>query len=428
MDILQPIEWFYVLAAIVLLLLSGLFSAAEIGLLSVNRFRVHQLAEEDAPRAKLLQRLLQHPSRSLTVILVLITGINYLNESLTTSWLHGLRHLPEWVPFTLLLVLVLICSEVTPINYAAANPESVATRTARLIAGASVLLYPLVFVFTAIANVVLRFFGGEPREKPLVTGEEVRTIVDIETERGVLEEEEKELIHSIFEFSDTIVREIMVPRIDIVAVSDTTSIAEVIDITIARRFSRIPVYHESIDHIIGLVHVKDLLRYELHEHSDMAITNAMRPATFVPETKRVSELLREFRESKQTLAIVLDEYGGTSGLVTVEDLLEEIVGEIYDEYDVEQITVEWVNPQVLVVDGKLSVYEAGELLHHELPEGEYDTVGGLLYSRFGDVPAQGETIEIDGYTFIVDRLDGHRIAKVRIILPPTPPSEETNHA
>lgn len=418
MDLLQPIEWFYLLAALIFILLASIFSAAEIGLLSVNRFRVHQLAEEGNAQAKILQRILDNPSRPLTVILVLITGINYCNESLTTNWLHGLRHLPEWVPFTILLILVLILAELTPINYAAANPESVATRTAPLIAVTTTLLRPLIIIFTSIANGILRLFGGKPSAKPLVTGEEVRTIVDIEAERGILEEEEKELIHSIFEFSDTIVREVMVPRIDIIAVDDDTTIAEVISITIAHRFSRLPVYQGSIDHIVGLVHVKDLLRYELRGETNLPITQAMRPVTFIPETKRVSEQLSEFRESKQTLAIVLDEYGGTAGLITVEDLLEEIVGEIYDEYDIEQTSIEWLNPRTLIVDGKVSIYEVSELLDFQLPEGEYDTIGGLLYSRFGDVPVQGERINIDGYEFIVEHLDGHRIAKVRIITPP----------
>lgn len=418
---MQFIDWITLTVAFILLLLSGYFSAAEIGLLSVNKFRVHQLAEDGSPRAQLLQKLLQNTSRPLTVILILITTINFTNESLVTNWLHGQRQLPEWVPFLSLLLLVLIFAEMTPINYAAANPESVATRTAPVIALATTLLRPLVAVATWMANLVVRIFGGEPRQRPLVTGEEVRTIVDIETERGVLEEEEKELIYSIFEFSDTIVREIMVPRIDTIAVSETESIAKAIEITIAHRFSRLPVYRENLDHIVGLIHVKDLLPYELRRQSDEPISRVMRPAYFVPETKKVSELLQEFRESKQTLAIVLDEYGGTSGLVTVEDLLEEIVGEIYDEYDLEQTSIEWIDPDTLIVDGKLSVDEVSALIEHPLPPGEYDTVAGMLFNYFGDVPSLGELFPLNGFDFIVDRLEGHRIVKVRIVRRPTPP-------
>eukprot|EP00825_Cyclidium_porcatum_P034327 TRINITY_DN36127_c0_g1_i2.p2 TRINITY_DN36127_c0_g1~~TRINITY_DN36127_c0_g1_i2.p2 ORF type:complete len:220 (-),score=30.17 TRINITY_DN36127_c0_g1_i2:122-781(-) len=209
----------------------------------------------------------------------------------------------------------------------------------------------------------------------------IRDSVDIETERGVLEEEEKELIYSIFEFSDTIVREIMVPRIDTIAVSETESIAKAIKVTITHRFSRLPVFRENFDHIVGLIHVKDLLPYELRRQTDAPVSLVMRPVYFVPETKKVSELLQEFRESKQTLAIVLDEYGGTSGLVTVEDLLEEIVGEIYDEYDVEQTSIEWIDPNTLVVDGKLSVDEVSELLDHPLPPSMYSAlIPCLLYT------------------------------------------------
>lgn len=413
---MTPWDWLYLTAALVLLLLSGIFAAAEIGILSVNRFRVHQLAEEGSTRAQTLQDLLRRPTRLLTAILIFITSINYINESLVTYWLHNTRHLPEWIPFIGLLVLVLIFGEVTPISYAAANPEIVATRLTPLALLAMQVLHPIVTAVTAIANGILRLFGVVAHPRPLVTGEEVRTIIDIETERGVLEEEEKELINSIFEFSDTIVREIMVPRIDILACSESQTVTDAIAIFAAEHFSRLPVYQGSLDHIIGQVNAKDLLPYEFKQQTDIPIRQAMRPVTFVPETKRVSELLREFRETKQTLAIVLDEYGGTAGLVTIEDLLEEIVGEIYDEYDVEEHKpIDWLDERTVIVDGKLPLDEVDELLHAELPQGEYDTIGGFLYSRFGDVPSRGESITVDGFDFIVERLDGHRISKVRIV-------------
>jgi len=251
----------------------------------------------------------------------------------------------------------------------------------------------------------------------LVTGEEVMTIVEMETERGVLEQEERELIHSIFEFSDTVVREIMRPRIDIAAVSETTPLSDAIDLCVTHHFSRLPVYQGNLDHIVGLVHAKDLLPHQIRGELAVPVGAVARPATFVPETKRISELLRELRETKQTLAIVLDEYGGTAGLVSVEDLLEEIVGEIYDEYDVVQASVEWPDPRTVIVDGMLSIDEVEELIGHELPHGEYETIGGFLYSRFGDVPARGESFTEDGFEFVAERLDGHRITKVRIVLP-----------
>jgi len=401
-----------------LLLFSALFSAAEIGILSANRFRVHQLAEDGSLRARLLERLLEQPSRLLTMALILITAINYTNESVVTYWLHNIHGLPEWMPFVGLLVLVLILAEVTPISYAAANPETVSIGLAPLIGTGTRVLQPVVTVFTAFSTLIVRLLGGEPRPRPLVTGEEVMTIVEMETERGVLEQEERELIHSIFEFSDTVVREIMRPRIDIVAVNETASISDAIDLCVTHHFSRLPVYQGNLDHIIGLVHAKDLLPNQIRGELDAPVRAVMRPATFVPETKRISELLRELRESKQTLAVVLDEYGGTAGLVTVEDLLEEIVGEIYDEYDVVQALVEWLDPRTVVVEGKLTIDEVEHLLDHELPHGEYDTIGGFLYSYFGDVPALGEQFEVDDYQFSVESLDGHRITKVRIVLPP----------
>jgi len=418
MSTFTPWDWLYLSAALVLLLLSAIFAASEIGILSVNRFRVHQLAEEGAPRAQLLEQMLRDYSSILTTILVLITSLNFINESLVTFWLHGVHGLPEWIPFVGLLVLVLIFGEVTPISYAAANPEIVATGMAPFVAGACRVLRPVLMVITGISSGVLRLFGIKIQPKPLVTSEDVRMIIDIEAERGVLEEEEKELINSIFEFSDTIVREIMVPRIDIVACSEAQTVADAIEIFATEHYSRLPVYQTSLDLIIGQVNAKDLLPYQFSRQTNISIRQAMRPVIFVPETKRVSELLREFRETKQTLAIVLDEYGGTAGLVTIEDLLEEIVGEIYDEYDVEErAPIEWLDEHTVVVDGKLPLDEVDELLHFAMPRGEYDTIGGFLYSRFGDVPARGERVTVDGFDFIVDRLDGHRITKVRIILP-----------
>jgi len=414
---LDSLDWSFIIISLVLLLLAAIFSAAEIGILSANRFRVHQLAEDGSPPARLLERLLDNPSRMLTVILILITAINYVNESSITYWLHTVRHLPEWIPFVSLLVLVLIFAEVTPISYAAANPETVATGLAPLIGLSTRALQPVVAVFTAFSGLVVRLLGGEARPRPLVTGEEVMTIVEMETERGVLEQEERELIHSIFEFSDTVVREIMRPRIDIAAVSETTPLSDAIDLCVTHHFSRLPVYQGNLDHIVGLVHAKDLLPHQIRGELAVPVGAVARPATFVPETKRISELLRELRETKQTLAIVLDEYGGTAGLVSVEDLLEEIVGEIYDEYDVVQASVEWPDPRTVIVDGMLSIDEVEELIGHELPHGEYETIGGFLYSRFGDVPARGESFTEDGFEFVAERLDGHRITKVRIVLP-----------
>jgi CBS domain containing-hemolysin-like protein len=411
---LSTTEWLFVAVTVILLVLAAIFSAAEIGILSVNRFRLQQLAEHNAPGARTLQRLLQQPSRMLTAVLILITTFNYANESLVTYWLHGQRHLPEWIPFVSLLLVVLIFAEITPVTYAAANPESVGLRAAPTVALATRLMSPVVSAVAVVAHGIMRIFGGVPRPRPMITGEEVLAIVDLEAERGVLEEEEKELIHSIFEFSETIVREIMVPRIDIIAVSEDAPIRDALRLIIDRRFSRLPVYEDSLDHIIGLVHVKDLLPFQLRGETDLLVRDAMRPANFVPETKPVRELLREFRENKQSMSIVLDEYGGTAGMVTIEDLLEEIVGEIYDEYDVQQRSVEQLDANTWMVDGKFSIDELGDVLDHEFPEGEYDTVGGMLYSHFGDVPVRGEIADIEGFRFTIERLDGHRIAKVRV--------------
>jgi CBS domain containing-hemolysin-like protein len=259
--------------------------------------------------------------------------------------------------------------------------------------------------------------------QPHLSTGEIRSLMSEEGQHSALDDDEREMIQSIFSFHDTAVREIMVPRIDISAISDDMTIDDAIALTVEHTFTRLPVYQGSLDHMVGMVHARDLLPFLAAGDLDQPVRNAMRGATFVPETKLISELLREFRETKQTLAIVLDEYGGTAGLVTVEDLLEEIVGEIYDEFDIEAPPIEWIDARTVIVDGKLAIDTAGELIDATLPEGEYDTVGGLLYSRFGDVPARGESIDIDGVRLTVERLDGHRITKVRIELPDSPPAE-----
>lgn len=236
------------------------------------------------------------------------------------------------------------------------------------------------------------------------------------------------MIHSIFEFSDTVVREIMRPRIDIIAAPEYAPIGDVIDLISEHHVSRLPVYQGSLDHVVGLLYAKDLLPRQIRGEMDVPVREVMRPAIFVPETKHISELFHEMRVQKQTLVIVIDEYGGTAGLVTMEDLLEEIVGEIYDEYDVVQPAIEWLDDRTVLVEGTVTMSELDELFDHAFPEGEYDTVSGFIYTHFGDVPTPGESFLEDGYTFIVDKLSGHRIKKVRIHLPDPSERANGNHA
>ena len=226
------------------------------------------------------------------------------------------------------------------------------------------------------------------------------------------------MLTSIIEFGDIVVREIMTPRLEIIAVDVESTVRKVVNVIKEHWHSRLPVYAEKMDNIVGFIYAKDLLAAGPETRDDLTyIKGHMREAFFVPESKRIDELLKDMKKEKRHVAMVVDEYGGISGLVTIEDIIEEIVGEIYDEYDVQQPALEWLDDRTVILDGRTTISDAGEILDHELPEGEYDTIGGLLYHQFGDVPSPSEHILIDGYDFIVERLDGHRISKVRVVIP-----------
>jgi CBS domain containing-hemolysin-like protein len=249
---------------------------------------------------------------------------------------------------------------------------------------------------------------------PFVTEEDLRAMAEVASEEESIEEVEKELIHSIFEFGDTLVREVMVPRPDMVAAPLESGLRTVLDLMLKHGYSRIPVYRENIDDIMGVVYAKDVLRHLHAGKENVPLENLMREAYFVPETKKVAELLREMQARRVHIAIVLDEYGSVAGLVTIEDLLEELVGEIADEYDREEPQIEPVDDKTYRVNGRLTIDEVNELLDVELPHDEWDTVAGLMYGLLGAVPTQGETVTYDNLEFTAEKVQGRRIAKVLI--------------
>ncbi|MGH2437667.1 MAG: hemolysin family protein [bacterium] len=402
---------------ILLLLLSAFFSGSETALLAANKLRLRHLDEEGNRRAGIVRRLLEEPGRVLTALLV---GNNIVNVAATVfataiavqRWGLQSGALYALLGMTLLLLIV---GEITPKTFAAKYADRLAIWVARPIAWFTVLLTPIIRVLSLLSNLLLRPFGGRVNlASPLVTEEEIRLLVKVGEEEGVIQEDEREMIHSIFEFGDTVAREVMVPRIDMVSVADTATVANGLRLVREEGHSRLPVYHESVDQIAGVVHVKDLITYVQDGRESAPITEAARPAYFIPESKPLDSLFREMRRKKVHMAIVVDEYGGTAGLVTIEDLLEEIVGPILDEYDVEEKLLEVINENVAVVDGRLSLEEVNEQLGLDLPVEEVDTIGGFVYSLLGHVPSQGETVSYDGVELFVERLEGHRVARVRI--------------
>jgi putative hemolysin len=274
------------------------------------------------------------------------------------------------------------------------------------------------------ANVLMP--GKGLPQGPYITEQELRASAEVASEEGVIEEGEKELIHSIFEFGDTIVREVMVPRPDVIAVEDIATLRDVQALVLEHGYSRIPVFHEDLDDVVGVVFAKDVLKALYQGEDDMPLTDICRPARFVPESKKVADLLREMQQEKFHQAIVTDEYGSITGIVTLEDLLEELVGEITDEYDTEVPDVVKVSEGVYRVSGKTSIDDVNELLDTELPDEEWDTVGGLVLELFGKIPEPGEEMEFQGLRFKAEEVKGRRVATVLITREPTSadPQEE----
>jgi CBS domain containing-hemolysin-like protein len=328
------------------------------------------------------------------------------------------RHLGTWTGVALTAVVasaaLFVVAEVAPKTLAVQRSEDVARWTAPFVTWVARPLWPLASVLIKFGNVLAP--GKGLAQGPFVTEEDLREMIDVAESDEVIEQSEREMIHSIFELGDTVVREIMVPRPDMVVASKDDPLAAVLDTILQAGHSRIPVYAEDRDKIVGLVYAKDVLR-RLHVGDGDANggwDDLLRPPYFVPELKRVDELLRELQAEKVHLAIVVDEYGATAGLVTIEDILEEIVGEIVDEYDTELPLVEQTQDGGLRVDARLPVDELGELLACELPDEEWDTVGGLLFGLLGHVPRPGEAVDVNGLRLTAERLVGRRIATVTV--------------
>jgi CBS domain containing-hemolysin-like protein len=327
---------------------------------------------------------------------------------------------------TLLLGLImLVLGELVPKSLAVRYAESIALFVARPLDATATLVAPLVKVIVGISNLIAGPLGGTWRAgMGAVTEEEIKTVVDAGEEGGVLEQEEKEMIYSIFEFGDTLAREVMVPRIDVVAIDAATPLTEAADMVIQATHSRVPVYQDTIDNVVGVLYAKDLLRVLRAGDLSVPLTQIVRPAYFVPEAKKVNELMEELQKRRVNVAIVVDEYGGMAGLVTIEDILEEIVGEIQDEYDAgEEPMFRQEADGEYVFDARAMLDDVSQLLGVPLSAESYDTLGGFLYAQFGKVPVAGEQLRFDGLVIQVLNVSGRRIGKVRIRREPPTPQE-----
>jgi CBS domain containing-hemolysin-like protein len=408
-------DWALLAAVFALFLVSIVLAVAEVAFVRMNRIQALALEEEGRRGAGRLARMLERPEQTLNVVLLVVLG-----SQLGSAALLGVFVERFFGPYGILggivlqIVVFFALAEVAPKTYAIQHTER-----------AALLVAPLLYFMTnfpplraisggliGLANVILP--GKGIKEGPFVTEEQIRQMADVAADEQAIEREERRLIHSIFEFGDTVVREVMLPRPDMVAIEADASIEEGIQRGIEGGFSRIPCYDGDTDHIVGLVYLKDLVRLYQAGEGGAPVRRALRDAVFVPEQKRVAELLREMQQQQFHMAIVVDEHGGTAGLVTLEDVLEEIVGEIADEYDIEEPRVERLSNGAVRVPGRTSIDDINEELGIELPDDEWDTVGGLVFNLLGKVPDQGESVRFQGYEFRTERVQGNRIVTVQI--------------
>ena len=406
------------ISVVVIVLLWG-FSAvlalSETAFVRASRIRLLNLTEEGDRRAERVLRLLEHPEQTLNAVLLVLLACQMVSATLLGTVLEpSFGAAGVALGIVIEIVVVFTFAEVAPKTFAVQHTERAVMMVSGLLSFLTRFppLRALTRGFIGLANVVLP--GKGLRTGPFVTEQEILTMADVAAQEAAIETEERELIHSIFDFGDTVVREVMVPRPDMVGVDADVTVDEAIRMAISAGKSRLPAYHETTDDIVGLVFLKDLVTRSGSGEGNESVRHVLRPANFVPESKRIAELLRAMQTEKFHMAIVIDEHGGTAGLVTMEDLLEEIVGEITDEYDTDEPSVERLAGGALRVPGRTPIDEINELLGEELPSGEWDTVGGLVFDALGHVPTEGECARVNGFVFCAERVQGRRIVSVRV--------------
>ncbi len=418
----------------ILVLLNGIFSATEIALVTIRRSRLQQLIDEGNRGARRVQRLKESPGRFLAVIQIGINFLGFLASAFAAvslvdgmeTWLATfgpLRGIAGGIALIvvtgLLTLFTIVFGELVPKQIGLAHAERVAMSTSRFIDLLGTILGPLVGALTWTTRRISRLFGADVAADERISAEELRLIIEQGGEQGILEAEEEQMIHAVIELGDQRIHEVMVPRIAMVTLAASATTDEAIDAVIEEGHSRIPVYEDTIDEIVGILYAKDLLPFLKNSAGDPpALRTMLRTPVFVPESMSVDDLLHEFQRRKVHIAIVLDEYGGTAGLVTIEDLLEEIVGEIQDEYDEEEPLIVKLSDDEARIDGRADVDDLAELFDVTLgleDEDEYDTLGGLIYHRIGGVPKPGDQVQVDGLTLTVETTDGRRVGKVLVV-------------
>ena len=420
-----------IIILIILILINAFFASAEIAFISLNDAKIDIQAKEGNKKAKKIQNMLKNPSKFVATIQIGVTLAGFLSSAFASdtfadklapvlnTWLPSLS-ISTWKSISIIIITIilsyftLVFGELVPKRIAMKYYEKVSFASIGIIKTISVITAPFVKFLTFSTNIVSKLFGVTGEEEDNVTEEEIRMMVDVGEEKGTIEEEEKEMINNVFEFNDKFVSEIMVPRNKIFALDVDMTIAEVIEkLSEDMRYSRIPVYDENMDNIKGIIYIKDLLISNKNKNSK--IKSLVKEAYFVSETKRVNELFQELRKDKKQIAIVLDEYGGTAGMVTMEDILEEIVGEIYDEYDKETDKFKKIDNNTFLFDASIALYDVEKFLDIDIDEEDVDTLGGYLIKKLDRIPKDGEKpiVETEKVTYKIEKVKDRKILKVK---------------
>ena len=421
-----------IIVLIILILLNAYFAATEIAFISLNDSKVERNAKDGNKKAKQILKMLKSPSKFLATIQIGITFAGFLSSAFASDAFAD-RLAPilnSWMPFwgvevwqgisiviitIILSFFTLVFGELVPKRLAMKYYEKIAYATIGVIRSISVITAPFVKLLTFSTNMVSKIFGVGEAEEEVVTEEEIKMMIDEGEEKGTIEKGERVLLNNVFEFNDIIVSEIMTPRTDMYAIDINDDIKNWLDEVDEYKYSRIPVYDESVDDIKGILFVKDILK-PLKDNEEIDIKKIMREPYFVPESKDIDELFREMQQNKVQMAIVIDEYGGTAGLITMEDIIEELVGNIFDEYDDEEIEVKKIDDNTYILDGTLTSYELKKIFDVELPEGDYETLSGYLLEKLGRIPDEDEhpVIEDDKLTYKVEEMEDKRIKSVKV--------------
>ena len=402
---------------VILLVGSAFFSASETALMAISKIDARHMVDQNIKNSKIVSKLVEDPNKLLGAILVGNNIVNIGASSLATVIATDLfKSAGAGIATGVMTILVLIFGEITPKSLSTQKTHEVACFVARPISILVTIFNPIVKVLMFISNLIIRVFGGNiDTSKPFITTDELKTIVTVSHEEGVLEQEEKEMIYNVFGFGDSYTKDVMIPRTDMIAVDANATYEEIIDLYKQEQFSRMPVYQESHDNIIGVIYMKDLLLKQFSP-DEFVMADFLRDVYFVHEFKRIDELFKEMRSKKIGMAIVVDEYGGTSGIVTLEDLIEEIVGDIDDEYDMTEDSFVKVDDKEYLVDGSFRISDFNDELNLNILSNEFDSIGGFIIGLLDRFPDEGEVVTFEGITFKVEETMNNRINKLRVIL------------